>query len=82
MLILILIDVQYLPNLVFSYIWKRLKCSKSLLVRFPPLNKKIPPAKFPIHLLREFFCLPLNTIWKTQMMGRIYTFFQNLKISC
>ena len=55
MLILILIDVQYLHNLVCSF-EKRLKCSKSLLVRFPPLNKKVLPAKFPIPILREFSC--------------------------
>ena len=71
MLILILIDVQYLQNLVFNF-EKRCKCSKSLLVRLPLFNEKIPPAKFPIPLLRGFSCLLLNTIWKTLLMGDIH----------
>ena len=45
MLILILIDAQYLQNVVFRF-EKSLEGSKSLLLRFPPPDKKIPPAKF------------------------------------
>ena len=37
MLILILVDVQYLENVVFS--------SKSLLFKFPPANRKLPLRK-------------------------------------
>ena len=29
---------------------KRFECSKPIFLRFPPPNKKIPPAKFPIPL--------------------------------
>ena len=72
---LILNDVQYIQNLVFSF-EKRFKRTKSLLVRFPPAKfpqqKKIPPVKFPIPLQRGFSCLPLNTIQKTLMMGDIH----------
>ena len=58
MIILILIDVQYLLNAVFSF-EKRL--SESLLLQFPPPNKKIPP-------LIKIFHSPsplIKTIWKT-----------------
>ena len=70
MLILILIDVQYLQNLVFSF-------EKGSNVQNHSLSdshhsKKNLPAKFPIPLLREFSCLPLDTIWKTLMMGDIH----------
>ena len=43
MLILILIDVQYIQNVVF-YLWRRSEWSKSLLRYLPP-NKKILPNK-------------------------------------
>ena len=46
MLILILINVQYLQNFVFSLV-KKLEWPKSLLVRFPPPNRKVPQANFP-----------------------------------
>ena len=41
-LILILIDVQYLQN-VFSALKKVFESSESLIARFPPPDKKIPP---------------------------------------
>ena len=40
--------------------------------QIPTTQKKNLPAKFPIPLLREFSCLPLDTIWKTLMMGDIH----------
>ena len=41
--------------------------SRSLLVKFPPPNKKIPPAKFiiPLHWGKRIFPLPLKAIWNT-----------------
>ena len=80
MLILILIDVQYLQNLVFSF-EKGSNVQNHSLSDSHHSIKKFPPAKFPIPLLKGFSCLPLNTIWKTLMMG-IYTLFQNLKTPC
>ena len=44
--------------LFFNLIGTHKSCSKSLLVRFPPPDKKFPPAKLLISL-------PLNAIWKT-----------------
>ena len=44
--------------LFFNLIGTHESCSKSLLVRFPPPDKKFPPAKLLISL-------PLNAIWKT-----------------
>ena len=80
MLILILIDVQYLQNLVFSFENGSNVQNHSLLDSHHSI-KKFPLAKFPIPLLKIFSCLPLNTIWKTLIWG-IYTFFQNLKTPC
>ena len=62
MLILILIDVQYLQNVVFSF-EKYLNGQHLSLSDFHhPIN---PPAKFPIpsHWGREMFPLTLNAIW-------------------
>ena len=47
MLILILIVIQYLWDVVFSF-EKGLNGQNSLLLRFPPPNKKFPSEKFPI----------------------------------
>ena len=44
--------------LFFNLIGTHKSCSKSLLVRFPPPDKKFPPAKLLISL-------PLSAIWKT-----------------
>ena len=48
---LILIDVQYLQNVVFSF-EKGFKRSKSLLIRFPAPNKKSlkQPFSFLFHI--------------------------------
>ena len=58
MLILVLIAVQYLQNVVFSF-----ECSKSFLVRFLPPNKKILHQRLPSASLTGF-PLPLSLIWK------------------
>ena len=62
MLILILINVQYLQIVLFSFEGKRFGRSKSLLPKFPSTHKIItsPRQKF------SFFPTPYrNTIWKT-----------------
>ena len=71
MLILILIDVQYLQNLVSS-IEKGSNLQNHSLSDLHHSIKKIPPTKFPIPQLRGFSCLPLNTICKILMMGDIH----------
>ena len=43
---------------------KKFKWWNSLFLRFLPLNKKIPPAKF----LTPSLALPLNNIWKTLLL--------------
>ena len=52
MLILVVIDVQYSQNAVFSFEKSK---SKSLHLRFSPPGKKNPPAVFTIfwHKVRE-----------------------------
>ena len=68
MLIQILINVQYL-HVVFSFnfkVFKRFEWSKSFLVRFPPFNKKIFLAKFPMVFL------PLQAIWKALLCHAKY----------
>ena len=57
MLILILIDAQYLQNVVFSF-EKKVKMVKITPREIPTTRQKNPPVKFPIPL-------PLNGIWKT-----------------
>ena len=47
------------------YLWKRFKWSKSLLLRFPPSDEKIPPAKFLISPHWGDSPPPLTVIWKT-----------------
>ena len=55
--ILILINVQYLQKVVFSF--EKGQMVKTLLLRFSPPDKKIPPpAKF-------LMPTPLNTVWKS-----------------
>ena len=71
MLILISVGVQYLQNLDFSF-EKGSNIQNHSLSDSHHSIKKILPAKFPIPLQRVFSCLPLNTIWKTLMMGDIY----------
>ena len=71
MLILILIDVQYLQKLVFSF-EKGSNVQNHSVSDSHHSIKKFPPAKFPIPLLRGFYCLLLNFIWKTLIMGDIH----------
>ena len=44
MLISILIDVQYLQNDVFL-LWKRFEWLNTILLRYPPTDKKVHPSK-------------------------------------
>ena len=57
MLILILMDVQYLHNVVF-----RMVKNHSLPDSHQPIKKSSPQQNFP---LGGNFSLPLNAIWKT-----------------
>ena len=61
MLILILIHVQYLQNLVFSF-EKDSDGQNYSLSDSHQLIKKFPPSKFPIHPLPGEIPLPLNAI--------------------
>ena len=55
-------------NSVFTescfWLWKRFEWSKSLL-RFPPPNKTVPPAKFQILPPSQWIPPLFNAIWKT-----------------
>ena len=64
MLILILIDVQYLQNVNFSF-EKGLNGQNSLLLEVPPTDKKFPQQNFsfPPTVGRDFPS-PLNAFWK------------------
>ena len=63
MLIFILINVQYLQNVVFSS-EKRLNGQNHYSSGSHHPNQKIPPAKFPTPSTGGDFSLPLNAIWK------------------
>ena len=63
MLILILIDVQYLQNVVFS-LEKGSGDQNHFSLDSLQLIKKFLAAKFPIPLHRKKSPLPLNAIWK------------------
>ena len=63
MLILILIDVQYLQNVDFSFEKGSNGQSNSSSDIHHPL-KESPPANFPFPPVEDF-PLPLNAIWKT-----------------
>ena len=54
MLIQILINIQYLHNVEFSFDFKVLKKFEKSLVRFPPSNKKILNSKFALTRLARF----------------------------
>ena len=62
MLILILVDVQYLQIVFFSFEWKRLKSSKSLLFNLSWTHKTIPSAQQKLSFLPTPYS---NAIWKT-----------------
>ena len=66
MLILVLIEVQYSKSAVFNF-----EMSNSLLVRFSPTGKKIPPALFRIPSFRRgnlSSTRTLTPIWKTLLI--------------
>ena len=63
MLILILIDAQYLQNVAFSF--EKVELSKSLLLKSPPPHKKFRPSKISHSPTGVTFTLLLNAIWKT-----------------
>ena len=67
MLSLVLIDVQYLQNVVFSFE----KDSNGQNHYLPDSHysiKKLPQQNFIFLPLAEIFPIPLNAIWKTLMM--------------
>ena len=68
--ILILIDVQYLQNVVFS-IEKKFEWSKSLLIRFSPPDKKYHQQNFQFPHWNS--SLPLNAIEKIVLSGGCLT---------
>ena len=63
MLILILIDAQYLQNVAFSF--EKVELSKSLLLKSPPPHKKFRSSKISHSPTGVTFTLLLNAIWKT-----------------
>ena len=66
MLILILIDVQYLQNVNFSF-EKGSNGHNSLLLKVPPPDKKSPQQNFSFPpTVGKCFPPPLNAIWKSQ----------------
>ena len=59
-LILILINIQYLQIVFFTFEWKRFEWSKSFLLKFPSTPKTIPSSQ------QKFTFLPTpysNAIW-------------------
>ena len=64
MLILILIDVQYLQNVVFTF--EKGSMVKLILTQIPTAQQITPQQNFP-------FLSPLNAIWKTLDLSRTYS---------
>ena len=72
--ILILIEVQYLQNVVFSF-EKHLNGQNLLLIRFLPPDKKISQQNFPVPPTGggKISPQPLNAIWKTLHTGKVHS---------
>ena len=79
MLILTLIDIQYSQKAVFSF--KKFEWSKSLLLRFPPPNKKLSPSNKisdPFPHGEGNFPPPLSTIWKILVLNFMEKYWMSL----
>ena len=81
MLILVLIDVQYSQKALFSF-EKRFHWSKSLLLRFPLPNKKIPqPVKFLVPS-PPLLTIVWKTLWTWAGSGLLISMLQKLNLLC